>query len=132
MPDAVAPLAHVAENVPASEFEVWFVTCHEKPVQLLAEIPVSGEDHVPSIEGTDGVVVDEVVEEALLGASIDEFCSKPAHALVAAAASRRPIARSRCIFNPGARTHFGRTPCKGHYKKLRAGARAVIEARSQP
>ena len=90
-------MAQVAENVPSSEFEVWLVTCHEKPVQLLAEIPVSGEDHVPSIEGTD-VGVGAVVEEAPLGASIDEFCSKPAHALVAATASRKPNTKSRCIF----------------------------------
>jgi hypothetical protein len=92
-------LAQVAENVPASEFSVWLVTCHEKPAQLLAEIPVSGEDHVPSIEGTDGAGVDAVVEEAALGARIDEFCSKPAHALVAAAASRKPNTKSRCMFN---------------------------------
>jgi len=93
----VIPLAQVAENVPASEFEVWFATCQEKPVQLLAEIPLRGEDHVPSIEGTDGVGVDAAVEEAVLGARIDEFCSKPAHALEAAA-SRSPKATSRCIF----------------------------------
>jgi len=80
----VIPLAQVAENVPATEFKVWLVTCHEKPAQLLAAaIPLSGEDHVPSIEGSVGVGV--LAEEAVLGASIDEFCSTPAHALVAAA-----------------------------------------------
>jgi hypothetical protein len=91
------PLAHVAEKVPASAFEVWLVTCHEKPVQLLAENPVSGDDHVPSIEGVDGVAAAVDADEALLGARNDESCSNPAHALVAAAASRIPVAMNRCM-----------------------------------
>src|SRR3954447_2089367 len=93
----MTPLAQVAENVPASEVEVWLVTCHEKPVQLPAAVPASGEDHVPSIDGTEGVGADAVVGEAVLGASIDEFCSTPAHAPVAAAARRMLKARSRCM-----------------------------------
>jgi hypothetical protein len=122
----------VAENVPESEFDVWLVTCHEKPEQLLAEIPLRGEDQVPSIEGTDDVGVEAVVEDAVLGASIDEFCSKPAHAPAAAAASRSPKARSRCMFgDPGARTHFGRTPCNGHYEKTTPGVKPVVDARAQ-
>jgi len=107
VPEAPIPLAQVAENVPAPAFDVWLVTCHEKPVQLLAVIPASGEDHVPSSEGTDDAGADGVLEDAVLGASIDEFCSKPAHALPAAA-SRRPRPRRRFMFNPGAyafRTH---------------------------
>jgi hypothetical protein len=89
------PLAHVAENVPASEFDVWLVTCHENPVQLLAEIPVSGDAHVPSIEGVDGVAVAVDDSEAVLGARSEELCSNPVHALVAA--SRMPVTKSRCM-----------------------------------
>ena len=63
------PFAHVAENVPASEVDVWLVTCHENPVQLPADTPATGEDHVPIIEVTEGAgVVDDEV-----GASIEEF-----------------------------------------------------------
>jgi len=114
----VIPLAQVAENVPATEFKVWLVTCHEKPAQLLAAaIPLSGEDHVPSIEGSVGVGV--LAEEAVLGASIDEFCSTPAHALVAAAASNKLKARSRCMCsNNQARVRISDAhPCNGHYEK---------------
>ncbi len=69
LPDAVIPFAHVAENVPASEVDVWLVTCHENPVQLPADTPATGEDHVPIIEVTEGAgVVDDEV-----GASIEEF-----------------------------------------------------------
>lgn len=54
VPLAEMPLAHVAENVPAIEFEVWLVTCHENPVQELADRFASGlEDQVPSIDGDD-------------------------------------------------------------------------------
>jgi hypothetical protein len=49
------PFAQVTENVPAIEVGVSLVTCHEKPVQLLAAIPATGfDDHVPSIVGGAG------------------------------------------------------------------------------
>jgi hypothetical protein len=96
-PDAVIPLAQVAEKVPASEFEVWLVTCQEKPVQLLAEIPVNGDVQVPSIEGATGAELELDDDDSVLGARIEELCSNPAHAPVAAAAMTRPTRTSRCM-----------------------------------
>ncbi|MGC4085195.1 MAG: hypothetical protein QM736_24520 [Vicinamibacterales bacterium] len=102
------PFAQVAENVPAIEFDVWLVTCHENPVHELAEMFESGFDvQVPSIDGVVlvgvgvvgvgvcvGVGVDDDEVLVLLGAStfVDER-SKPVQAVVtsepAASATRR-------------------------------------------
>lgn len=96
VPDAEMPFAQVAEKVPESELDVWLVTCHENPVQELAEMFDSGfEDQVPSIDGADdevgvvgvvGVVVVDDVDDVALGANtLDESRSKPVHAPVTTA-----------------------------------------------
>ena len=55
VPLAEMPLAQVAENEPEIDVEVWLVTCHEKPVQELAEMPDSGfDDQVPMSDGVLG------------------------------------------------------------------------------
>ena len=95
VPVAEMPLAQVAENVPAMEVEVWLVTCHEKPVQELAEMPDSGfDDQVPRSDGALGELgVDVVVVAAGLGAStLDDSRSNPVQAPVSAAVIRKPRA----------------------------------------
>ncbi len=94
-PVAEMPLAQVAENVPAIDVEVWLVTCHEKPVHELAEMPDSGfDDQVPRSDGALGAAgVDVVVAAAGLGAStLDESRSNPVQAPVSAAVIRKPRA----------------------------------------
>lgn len=97
VPAAEMPLAHVAENVPDSDVDVWLVTCHENPVHELAEMFESGFDvQVPIIEGADaagagagagvGVVLDEVLV-ALGARTFDVVCSSPVQAPVSAAAA---------------------------------------------
>lgn len=100
LPDAVPlaemPLAHVAEKVPAIDVVVWLVTCHENPVQELAEMPASGfDDQVPISDGALGATgVDVVVAAAGLGAStLEDSRSNPVQALVSAAAIRTPRAK---------------------------------------
>lgn len=116
------PFAHVAENVPAIALDVWLVTCHENPVQLLAARPAIGfDDHVPSIVGTAVAAADPVADsEVELGARMPlESRSKPVHALVAIA-RRRTEQRSRMIvaLMCTVRRHV---PCNSHYK-TRTGA----------
>ncbi len=95
VPLAEMPFAHVAEKVPAIEVGVWLVTCHEKPVHELAEMPDSGfDDQVPSSDGALGDEgVEVVVEVTGLGAStLDDSCSNPVQALVSAAVNMMPKA----------------------------------------
>ena len=97
VPAAEMPLAQVAENVPAIDVEVWLVTCHEKPVHELAEIPASGfDDQVPSSDGALGAAGAAVVVVAVgLGAStLDDSRSNPVQAPVSAAVIRKPRARN--------------------------------------
>ena len=98
VPVAEMPLAQVAENVPAMEVEVWLVTCHEKPVHELAEIPDSGfDDQVPMSDGVLGAAgaagaVVWVVGPGLGASTLDDSRSNPAQAPVSAAVNRKPRA----------------------------------------
>ena len=96
VPDAVPvvaiPFAHIAEKVPAIDVELWLVTCHEKPVHELADMPASGfDDQLPR---GDGALGDEGASvggaAAGLGAStLADSRSTPVQAPVSAAVIRK-------------------------------------------
>lgn len=101
-PVAEIPFAHVAEKLPAIDVEVWLVTCHEKPVHELAEMPASGfDDQVPRSDGAlgdEGAGVGVGVAAVGLGAStLADSRSKPVQAPVSAAVIRKQRARNRFI-----------------------------------